>query len=161
MTDGLGEGTMLRAETRGFVSMRETPTVESLGVRVNEIHGTLPSKTQNYITTAVASATTSDGQPVTLVASSENSLRPKQLAALKPGEIAVSGPGHAETTIIDHADANGMTVHAVAASRPICNSCAVEIMRASAVPATPLKNPDSFLNFALPIQAKEVKVPFK
>ena len=151
----------MTSEARGFVSMEQTPTMESLAARAGEIHGTLPSDTQNYNTTAVASATTSDGQPVTLVGSNENRLRPAQMAALKPGEIAVSGPGHAETTIIDHADANGMTVHAVAASRPICNSCAVELTRAGAVPATPLKNSDLFPNFNVLSAPPPVKAPLK
>ena len=135
--------------------------MESLAVRANEIHSTLPAKTQNYSTTAVASATTSNGQRVTLVASNETNLRPAQLAALKPGEVPVSGAGHAETTIINHADAHGMTVHAVAASRPICSNCAVEITRAGAVPASPLKDPGAFPNFALPIVTKKVNVPFR
>jgi hypothetical protein len=162
-TDGLGSGTLFVAEARGFVSMEETPTLESLSLRANEIHSTLPSDTQNFNTTAVASATSSDGNRVTLVASNEKNLRPAQMAALKPGEIAVSGSGHAETTIIDYADANRMKVDAVAASRPICNSCAVELMRANAVPASPLKHPDLFPNFdfSRPIQPKKVKVPYK
>ena len=51
----------------------------------------------------------------------------------------MEGKGHAETTILNHAAANGMTVNAVAASRPICANCAAAIKNAGAVPASPLK----------------------
>ena len=51
----------------------------------------------------------------------------------------MSGEGHAETTILNHAKANGMSVSAVAASRPICGECATAIYNAGAVPASPLK----------------------
>jgi len=49
------------------------------------------------------------------------------------------GKGHAEVTILNHAATNGMTVNAVAASRPICADCAVAIGNAGAAPASPLK----------------------
>lgn len=51
-------------------------------------------------------------------------LRPAQRAALRAGERAVSGTGHAEATIINAARAEGAAVEAIAASRPICASCA-------------------------------------
>ena len=71
--------------------------------------------------------------------SNEKRLRGPQIAALKSGEIPVEGTGHAETTILNHAAANGMTVHAVAPSRPICAKCATAISNAGAVAASPLK----------------------
>jgi RHS repeat-associated protein len=136
ITEGSGEGLMLRAETRSL-------SLESGGInleaRASEIHSALSPETQSRNTTAVASATTSDGKSVTLVGSNENKLRGPQIAALKPGEIPVEGKGHAETTILNHAAANGMTVNAVAASRPICANCAAAISNAGAVPASPLK----------------------
>ncbi len=111
----------------------------NLAARAKEIHSTLKPATQNRTTTAVGTATTSEGNTVSLVASSEHKLRPAQMAALKPGEIAVTGPGHAEVTIINHATANGMKVNAVAASRPICSGCATAINNAGATPASELK----------------------
>jgi RHS repeat-associated protein len=142
LTEGVGSGTIVTAETRALNSVRAT-TIEagevSLAQRATEIQGTLPVRTQNATTTAVASATTAEGQSTTLIGFSENNLRPVQAAALKPGEVAVSGAGHAEVTILNHAQANGMTVIAVAASRPICPGCATAISNAGAVPASPLK----------------------
>jgi RHS repeat-associated protein len=107
--------------------------------RAQQIQGTLSEFTQTKTTTAVASATTSEGKNVTLVASSEKNLRPVQRAALQPGEQAVSGKGHAEQTIINHANANGMTVTKVAASRRICTNCAAAITNAGAQPASEIK----------------------
>jgi hypothetical protein len=117
----------------------ETSTVVSLEQRAQQIQSTLPEFTQTKTTTAVASATTPEGNNVTLVASSEKNLRPVQRAALQPGEVAVSGKGHAEQTIINHANANGMTVTQIAASRPICAGCATSISNAGAQSVSPLK----------------------
>ena len=123
-----------------LVKSAETRSVgTSLETRAGEIHSTLSPETQRRTTTAVASATTADGKSVRLVASSEKNLRPAQRAALQPGEIAVSGKGHAEATIVNHANTNGMTVHSVAASRPICSGCATTIQNTGAATASPLK----------------------
>ncbi|WP_162946178.1 DUF6443 domain-containing protein [Chitinophaga barathri] len=142
MTEGMGSGSLMTVGTRS-IGRTVSASVEvgevSLAARATEIHGTLPAATQSRTTTAVASATTAEGNSVTLVGSSEARLRPAQRAALNPGEIAVSGQGHAEVTVLNYAQANSMTVSAVAASRPICPGCAVAINNAGAVPASPLK----------------------
>jgi hypothetical protein len=101
-----------------------------LGQRAKELHSVLGEGTQSRTTTAVGAATTAEGESVTLVGFSEDNLRTQQRAALKPGEIAVSGKGHAETTILNYAEKNNIKVHAVGASRP---------------PASPLKNPVNFV----------------
>jgi RHS repeat-associated protein len=92
--------------------------------RANEIHSVLGSRTQRSVTTAVGTAQTEEGAVTTLVASSENALRPAQINSLKPGEVAVSGEGHAETTIMNYASANKMTVTAIGTNRPVCANCA-------------------------------------
>lgn len=112
------------------------PSIES---RAKEIHSAVPKATQSRTTIAVAEVTTSEGQSVRLVGSSETRLRPAQRAALQSGEVAVSGNGHAEVTVLNHAEANGMTVQSVAASRPICSNCATSIQNVGATPASPLK----------------------
>jgi hypothetical protein len=107
----------------------------NLDSRAAEIHGALKSAvTRNSTTTAVASGTTANGRGVTLVGFSEKNLRPEQLAALKPGEIPVAGAGHAETTILAHAEANGITVTGIGASRGICSSCAFAMYDAGVTP---------------------------
>ena len=123
----------------GSIVANATDDAAQLRQRANEIQGTLKPATQRRTTTAVASATTTEGASTTLVAFSEVSLRPAQRAALKPGEVAVSGKGHAEVTILNYAQQNGITVTAVAASRPICSSCATAIQNSGAIPASPLK----------------------
>ncbi|WP_344810207.1 RHS repeat-associated core domain-containing protein, partial [Chitinophaga oryziterrae] len=126
----------------------EVGATESLATRAKDVHDALPLQTQSRTTTAVASATTSEGENVTLVASSEPRLRPAQRAALRPGEVEVKGMGHAEQTIINHANANGMKVNEVAASRPICPSCAAAINNSGAKPASELKR----INLLAPIK---------
>jgi RHS repeat-associated protein len=132
-------GSSLNAATKATNTTEQAAKAVSLEQRANEIQKTLPAFTQTKTTTAVASATTAEGKNVTLVASSEKNLRPAQRAALQPGEVAVSGKGHAEATIVNHANANGMKVTNVAASRPICQGCAAAISNAGAQAGSKLK----------------------
>jgi RHS repeat-associated protein len=136
----LAEAPMVTGGSAWFgADVYANPSNVNLAVRATEIHGALKPFTQRMNTTAVASATTSDGRNVTLVGSNEYKLRGSQMQALKSGEVAVQGNGHAEATIINHAKANGMTVNSVAASRGICASCATAINGAGATTASPLK----------------------
>ena len=94
-----------------------------LASRAGEIQSTLKGIAQEMRTTAVADATLANGSASRLVASSENSLAPAQRAALREGEVAVSGKGHAEQKIASWAEKNGAKINAIGASRPICTSC--------------------------------------
>jgi RHS repeat-associated protein len=123
-----------KVKVPGGISAKAT-----LQQRADEIQSALSPDTQKRTTTAVADATTAGGDSVRLVASSEMKLRPAQMDALQPGEVAVSGPGHAEQTIMNHADQNGMQVQAVAASRPICSNCQKAIIGGGAEMASPPK----------------------
>ncbi len=42
---------------------------------------------------------------------------------LQSGEKVVAGAGHAEADIVSYANANGLKVVSVGATRPVCNSC--------------------------------------
>jgi hypothetical protein len=75
------------------------------------------------LTTAVADVVNPDGTAQRLVGSSRRTLNPAQRAALKPGEVPVSGAGHAEITVLNAAKLNGQVVKAVATSRPMCVAC--------------------------------------
>src|SRR5205085_579508 len=90
---------------------------ETLAGRAGEIHDTLHPIAQTMRTTAVADVTNADGSISRLVSSSENSLSSAQKAALQPGETAVSGPGHAEETILNSAQQNAQTVNTMGVSR--------------------------------------------
>jgi hypothetical protein len=72
----------------------------------------------------VTIAVTETKEGVTLVSSSENALRPAVKAILQDGEVAARGAGHAEVTGVNAAKQLGLTPTGVAASRPICASCA-------------------------------------
>ena len=84
------------------------------------------------LTTAIADVVNPDGTEQRLVGSSRRTLNPAQRAALKPGEIPVSGVGHAEITVLNAARLKGQMVKAVATSRPMCATCkeAVQIVGA-------------------------------
>ncbi|MEE1947241.1 DUF6443 domain-containing protein [Pedobacter sp. KR3-3] len=111
----------------------------NLGIRAAEIHAEVSPATQRRTTIAVGSATDAAGNPVTIVGSSEVNLRAQQLKALKPGEVAASGIGHAEVTVMNYAKANNMTVTNIGASRPICFNCALQIQANGVVAVTPYK----------------------
>ena len=115
----------------------ETKVAASLEARAKELHGLLDPRAQRMRTTAV----TETKEGVTYVGSSENALSKAQKAALKPGEVAAEGPGHAEVTTINAAKQAGHTPTATAASRPICPSCAQTIKQEGVTPASPLKKP--------------------
>ena len=111
----------------------------SLETRASEIHGTVSKATQSRTTIAVADAVNAEGKSVRIVGSSETKLRPAQRSMLNSNEVAASGPGHAEVTVLNHASKNGMTVGNIAASRPICPSCATSIQSAGATAKSVLK----------------------
>ena len=115
------------------------PIVSALDDRAKEIHSALPKATQSRTTTAVAEVTNPDGTTSMLVGSSELRLRPAQRNVLTTEEIAVKGSGHAEQTVINHANANGQKVNTVGASRPICSNCENAINNAGAKPVGKLK----------------------
>jgi len=77
-------------------------------------------KTKDFVTIAV----TETKEGVNIVSSSENALRAAVRAALKEGEVAAKGAGHAEVTGVNAAKQMGLTPTGVAASRGICPSCA-------------------------------------
>jgi len=92
------------------------------------------------LTTAVADVINPDGTEQRLVGSSRRTLNPAQRAELKPGEVAVSGPGHAEITVVNAARLRGQTVKAVASSRPMCATCKETIQKAGAKIIEPAKH---------------------
>ncbi|MCR8559916.1 hypothetical protein KXD93_19855 [Mucilaginibacter sp. BJC16-A38] len=111
----------------------------SLGSRANDIHSAVPAATQNRTTIAVADGIDANGKAVRVVGSSENRLRPAQRQMLKSNEIEATGPGHAETTVLNHAVSNGISITDIGASRPICLLCQTAIDAAGAKPVTPIK----------------------
>ena len=114
----------------------------NLGARAKEIHSAVSTVTQNKTTIAAATAVNVEtGATSVLIGSSEVGLRPAQAALLRAGEIGVTGPGHAEVTVLDAARQLGLIVKELAASRSICPACwdAIEAARAKAV--SPAKAP--------------------
>ena len=66
---------------------------------------------------------------------------PIEPKSISPGEIEVKGKGHAEATIIDYSLKNQLEVAEIAASRPVCPTCATTIKtnQPNANIITPLK----------------------
>jgi RHS repeat-associated protein len=119
--------------TEGILKTAETGT--TLEARAKELHSLLDPRAQRMRTTAV----TATKEGVTYVSSSENALSKAQKAALKPGEVAADGPGHAEVTGINAAKQAGLTPTTTAASRRICPTCAQTLREENVIPASPLK----------------------
>jgi RHS repeat-associated protein len=142
------------APVRGVMNSRaklhETAVTTSevnLQVRANDIQNSQPSsKARNLSTTAVAEITNTDGTTQIVVSSSRQRLTPAQRNALQVGEMEVKGKGHAEATIVNHAENTGATVNKIAASRPICQGCQDAISTTNALILSPVK---------------PVKIPFK
>jgi hypothetical protein len=104
-----------------------------LAERAAEIHSVLHPIAQGMRTTAVASATDAEGTEGILVASSERTLSRVQREALQEGEIPVSGPGHAEETILNYANESGWTVNSMGVTRIPCfagPNCEMKLIRA-------------------------------
>jgi RHS repeat-associated protein len=143
LDEGSGGGMMFG----GFANAEGALVEEAVNLeqRAAEIHGVLKPYTQSKTTTAVGEVVSSEGKAEIWVASSEPRLRPVQRAALKAGEVEIKGQGHAEATIMNHAAKTGGTVLRVAASRPICPSCAASISTGGAVPASALKTVTTYL----------------
>lgn len=115
--------------------------------RADVIQNTQPSAlARNRSTTAVAEIETADGSTQIVVSSSRRRLTPAQRNAMEQGEVEIKGDGHAEATIINYAENNGISVKRIAASRPICEGCQEIIGTTNAVIESPLK---------------PIKIPFK
>jgi RHS repeat-associated protein len=140
----------MRGVMNSRAKLQETATTTSevnLQGRANDIQNSQPSsKARNLSTTAVAEITNTDGTTQIVVSSSRQRLTPAQRNALKAGEMEVKGKGHAEATIINHAENTGSKVNKIAASRPICQGCQDAIGTTSALILSPVK---------------PVKIPFK
>ena len=113
---------------------------EILAARAKEIHSAVGGQvTQDRTVVAVLEGMQPDISIVRLVGSSEYNLRLGQQTMLQEGEIAVSGQGHAEVTVLNFAKQMGLIRTRVAASRGICPNCAIAIGEAGATRASPLR----------------------
>jgi RHS repeat-associated protein len=102
----------------------------NLGERAQQVHAVLDPIAQRMRTTAVAEVTNADGTVRTLVSSSRPTLGPAQRGALNPGEVPVSGAGHAEQTILNSAQQNGQVVNSMGVTRTPCLDCAQRLQQA-------------------------------
>jgi RHS repeat-associated protein len=111
----------------------------SAAERATTIAGGMSARTQRSVTIAV----TETQEGTRLVSSSEGALRSASKATLQEGEVAVRGVNgvHAEVNGINAAREMGLTPTGVAASRPICSSCAAQLEQQGVAPLSPLKQP--------------------
>jgi hypothetical protein len=117
----------------------QTDTEAYAAQRASVLQSQLPTGSQGRVTMASGVLEDPQGNYVPVIATSEPGgyLRPG--VTVDPGEVVISGTGHAEQTIVNWANANGYRVVAVGAGRPICPSCAAAIQGSGASTATPLK----------------------
>ena len=109
--------------------------------RVSEIQSQIPANSQGRITMGVAVVEDANGVRSVLISTSEprGYLRPG--VSLQEGEKIVVGTGHAEADIVNYANANGLKVVDIGATRPVCVSCQNVIEPTGANVSTPLKPP--------------------
>lgn len=105
-------------------------------MRVIETDGWRPIQFGTAVAPALGRATDSSGAEKVLVATREPGgyLRPG--ITLKPVEILATGGKHAEGDIVNFAQQNGLTLHEVGATRPICGTCASAVEEVGAKPVT-------------------------
>jgi hypothetical protein len=134
----LGESTQLGVAIRTTEHVAEGVSVAA---RTAELNLAIPAAQRGRITMAVGSAVDANGVQQVLIGTSEpmGYLRPG--VTLNPGEILVSGSGHAEADIVHFARQNGLNLIQIGATRPICPACASLIKEAGPKPVTPLKVP--------------------
>lgn len=77
----------------------------------------------------------------TVVGTSEPNgyMRPAVRDAIAPGEEVETGAGHAEVSILDYMERNGIKPGVIGAGRPSCPECAQAIEESGATPGSPLK----------------------
>jgi hypothetical protein len=90
--------------------------------RAVQLASTMTARTQRSVTIAV----TETEEGVSVVSSSEGTLRPATRAALQDGELSGRGAkgAHAEVNGVNASRGMGLTPTGTAASRPVCSSCA-------------------------------------
>ena len=91
--------------------------------RVDDLLSQIPENSQGRITMGVAVVEDANGVRSVLVSTSEprGYLRPG--VSLQPGETVIPGTGHAEADIVNYANANGLKVIDIGATRPVCPGC--------------------------------------
>jgi filamentous hemagglutinin len=107
--------------------------------RVDTLLSQIPANSQGRITMGVAVVEDKNGFRSVVISTSEprGYLRPG--VTLQSGEKVVAGTGHAEADIVSCANANGLKVVSIGATRPVCNSCQDIITPTGAGIVTPLK----------------------
>ena len=139
-TAGVGPGAQYIGETAEAATDSASEIVTG---RIAALQDAIPAAQQGRITMAVAVVEDTDGTQSVLVGTSEPGgyLRPG--VTLAPGETMVTGTGHAEEDIINYANANGLTVINIGATRPVCPNCQSIIAPTGATISTPLKIPSA------------------
>ena len=81
------------------------------------------------------------GNQIRVISTSEPNGYLRTGVTTQPGEIVISGTGHAEADIVAYAEANGYRVVTIGVGRPVCAACATTITGSGGTAATPLKVP--------------------
>ncbi|SDE77502.1 hypothetical protein SAMN05192589_1381, partial [Paracidovorax valerianellae] len=139
-----GPGVVFNEGANGGVGGRgpeyETPSTV-VQDRVDNLVSQIPENSRGRITMGVAIVEDADGVRSVVISTSEprGYLRPG--VTLRPGEIVIDGTGHAEADIVSYANANGLRIIDIGATRPVCAGCQNTISPTGANITTPLKPP--------------------
>lgn len=107
--------------------------------RIESLLSQIPKNTQGRITMGVAVVENKDGIRSVVVSTSEPRGYIRPGVVLQPGETIIVGTGHAEADIVSYANANGLKIIDIGATRPVCSTCQDVIRPTGANITTPLK----------------------
>ena len=118
---------------------KEVESGTKLNSRITELQKAIPKGSKGRITMAVAEVEDITGNRFNLVSTSEprGYLRPG--VTLKPGEIMVTGTGHAEVDIVKYANAHNLKIINIGATRPVCTTCVGAIETTTGTIVTDIK----------------------
>lgn len=121
---------------RGIAYEAPSTLVQS---RVDDLLAQIPANSQGRITMGVAVVEDANGVRSVVVSTSEprGYLRPG--VTLQPGETVIAGTGHAEADIVSYANANGLKIIDIGATRPVCAGCQNTLAPTGANITTPMK----------------------
>ena len=128
---------------RGAVAGAEAAASGAAGTvaRVEELKAAIAPAQQGRVTMAVGLAEDALGVRKILIGTSEPMAYIRRGVRINPQETVVSGTGHAEQNVVSHAQAQGLRLIEVGATRPICPTCSNMIESVGARTVTPRKNP--------------------
>lgn len=133
-----GEQTAAREAMRAGDAETER-AIQQTASRARELQQALPEGARGRVTMGSGVGRDEAGNLRRVVGTSEPRGYLRKGVELRDGEELATGDGHAETSILDHMEANRITPLGVGAGRPVCENCEGALNGAGVRITTPLK----------------------